>query len=117
MTAAVEPISLNDALRFVEQVKYKPNWYINAHAKPDSFGGRFGCSNLVVVMTMRVPDVRDASKMIDVTSTRELPGMQVGELGYEGLTWWIHAHIMDMENHEADEWLRFAGERRREPGH
>lgn len=70
-------------------------------------------------VAMRVMDVENQPHHTMIQRTVPLHGVET--LGLDqlrsALDDIIHCSIVDMETHEVDEWLRFYGERHREPKH
>ena len=109
-------MTIDQALAIARSMKYKPNWYIRAHARRDSHPhDPMGMRALVVRMTLRVPDVRDPAAMVEISASHELRDLE--SFDETAFKLWLHHCVQSMEMHEMDEWLMFGKVRLHDPIH
>lgn len=94
-TASYREIKPNPITRLVSRLTYKPNAKVWVEG------------NCVLVMVLDNPDRDHPERTIPVVSRQQIPMPMIeGEDSEENMIGWVRNCLMQLEEHEMDEWLR-----------
>jgi hypothetical protein len=103
-TASFHEVPSNAITRLVARLTYKPNAKVWVEC---------GCT---LVMVLDVPDRDHPERILPVVSRQQIPpDMAGGSDSEEVMIDWVRHCLMQLEEHEMDEWLQVDGKRYRDP--